>query len=71
MAHMAKFPSALFFYCEVEPHKGGQTQFCLSNQVYNEVRRRKPEFMDRLENKMIKYVRILPDHDDPSSLYGN
>jgi alpha-ketoglutarate-dependent taurine dioxygenase len=70
MAHVPVYPNFLFFFCDQEPREGGETQFCLSNQVYEHVKREKPDFVEQLECKNLKYVRILPEEDDPGSLYG-
>ena len=70
MAHLPMHPSNIFFYCDLEPKEGGETQFCLSNEVYNQVKHKMPQLVEKLENKRLKYVRILPEEDDPNSLYG-
>jgi hypothetical protein len=71
MAHVPVHPSYLLFFCEEEPREGGETQFCLSHEVYKQMKVEKPEFVAQLESKKLKYVRILPEEDDPASLYGN
>lgn len=31
----------------------------------------KPEFVEKLKQKGVKYTRVLPENDDPSSPIGN
>ena len=70
MAQVPKFPSHLFFYCEVKPSQGGETPLCLSNAVYERVNKERPEFIEKLRRLGVKYTRVLPDQDDPSSPIG-
>ena len=70
MAQVPKYPSHLFFYCDVAPKSGGRTPICLSNAVYERVKRDRPEFIRQLEDKLVVYTRILPEEDDPTSPIG-
>jgi alpha-ketoglutarate-dependent taurine dioxygenase len=70
MAQVPKFPSYLFFYCDVVPKEGGETPFCLSNAVYERINQERPEFVKNLLEKNVRYTRILPEEDDPSSPIG-
>ncbi|CAF0737423.1 unnamed protein product [Brachionus calyciflorus] len=70
MAQVPKFPSHLFFYCDVEPSEGGETPLCLSNAVYERINSERPEFIEKLRSLGVKYTRVLPDYDDPSSPIG-
>ncbi|CAH2053122.1 unnamed protein product [Thlaspi arvense] len=70
MAQVPEFPSKLFFYCEIEPKSGGETPIVLSHVVYERMREKHPEFVQRLEEHGLLYVRVLGEEDDPSSPIG-
>ncbi|GJQ08606.1 hypothetical protein GpartN1_g397.t1 [Galdieria partita] len=70
MAQSSKYPKKLFFYCDVEPPSGGETPILLSYLVYQEMKKRCPRFVAELEQKGIKYTRIMPEEDDPSTPIG-
>lgn len=65
-----EFPAKLFFYCEVEPRSGGETPIVLSHVVYERVKEKYPEFVERLEEQGLIYTRVLGEDDDPSSPIG-
>lgn len=70
MAQVPTFPGRLFFYCDVAPPSGGQTPLALSHEVYRRMLQQHPDFVHRLEQAGVRYTRILPDGDDPSSPIG-
>ncbi|KFK39444.1 hypothetical protein AALP_AA3G245700 [Arabis alpina] len=70
MAQVPEFPSKLFFYCEIEPNSGGETPIVLSHVVYERMKEKHPEFVQRLEEHGLVYVRVLGEEDDPSSPIG-
>ncbi|XP_004302856.1 PREDICTED: clavaminate synthase-like protein At3g21360 [Fragaria vesca subsp. vesca] len=70
MAHVPEFPSKLFFFCEVEPGSGGETPIVLSHIVYERMRDKYPEFVEKLEEHGLIYTRVLGEGDDPSSPIG-
>ncbi|AEE76500.1 syringomycin biosynthesis enzyme-like protein [Arabidopsis thaliana] len=70
MAQVREFPSKLFFYCEIEPKCGGETPIVLSHVVYERMKDKHPEFVQRLEEHGLLYVRVLGEDDDPSSPIG-
>uniref|UniRef100_A0A1J3CRN1 Clavaminate synthase-like protein n=1 Tax=Noccaea caerulescens TaxID=107243 RepID=A0A1J3CRN1_NOCCA len=70
MAQVPEFPSKLFFYCEIEPKSGGETPIVLSHVVYERMKGKHPEFVQRLEEHGLVYVRVLGEDDDPSSPIG-
>ncbi|CAA6671632.1 unnamed protein product [Spirodela intermedia] len=59
MSQVPEFPSKLFFFCEEEPGSGGETPIVLSHRIYERMREKYPDFVDRLEK-----------YDDPSSPIG-
>ncbi|CAA7037185.1 unnamed protein product [Microthlaspi erraticum] len=70
MAQVPEFPSKLFFYCEIEPKSGGETPIVLSHVVYERMKEKHPDFVQRLEEHGLVYVRVLGEDDDPSSPIG-
>ncbi|KAJ1378144.1 TauD/TfdA-like domain [Sesbania bispinosa] len=70
MAQVPQFPSKLFFFCEVEHATGGETPIVLSHVVYDRMKNKYPEFVDRLEKHGLLYVRVLGEDDNPSSPIG-
>lgn len=70
MAQVPEYPSKLFFFCEVEPGSGGETPIVLSHIVYERMKEKYPEFVQRLEQHGLIYTRILGEDDDPSSPIG-
>lgn len=70
MAQSRTHPGTLFFYCRTPPAEGGETPIVLSHLVYERVRAEFPGFVDALEEKGVRYVRVLPEEDDPSSAIG-
>ncbi|KAK7858205.1 clavaminate synthase-like protein At3g21360 [Quercus suber] len=70
MAQVTTFPSKLFFFCEVEPGSGGETPIVLSHLVYEKMKERHPEFLERLEEHGLLYTRVIGEDDDLSSPIG-
>ncbi|KAF3765024.1 syringomycin biosynthesis enzyme-like protein [Cryphonectria parasitica EP155] len=70
MAQSKTHPGTLFFYCMKPALEGGETPIVLSNLVYERIRAEFPTFVQELEEKGVRYVRVLPKEDDPSSAIG-
>ncbi|ROV95413.1 hypothetical protein VMCG_08480 [Cytospora schulzeri] len=70
MAQSRTHPGVLFFFCLKAPQEGGETPIVLSNLVYERIKNEFPEFVAELEDKGVRYVRYLPEEDDPSSAIG-
>lgn len=70
MAQVPNFPKVLFFNCEIAPSNGGQTTLVPSNVIYQEMQKRRPEFVKRLEEEGVRYIRVMPENDDPNSPIG-
>jgi alpha-ketoglutarate-dependent taurine dioxygenase len=70
MAQVPTFPKHLMFFCEVPAQSGGETPIAYSPMVYNRIREALPDFLQKLEEKQVRYTRILPDGDDPQSPIG-
>lgn len=67
---MPEFPTKLFFFCEVEPGSGGETPIVLSHVIYEKMKDKYPDFVERLEETGLIYTRVLGEDDDPSSPIG-
>ncbi|KAJ8756120.1 hypothetical protein K2173_024667 [Erythroxylum novogranatense] len=70
MAQVPEFPSKLFFFCEVEPRSGGETPIVLSHVVYQKMKDKYPDFVERLEEHDLIYIRVLGEEDNPASPIG-
>nr|GMD35478.1 clavaminate synthase-like protein At3g21360 [Ipomoea batatas] len=70
MAQVPEYPSKLFFYCEVEPGSSGETPIVLSHVVYEKMKSKYPEFVERLEEHGLIYIRVLGEEDNPLSPIG-
>ncbi|XP_071731914.1 clavaminate synthase-like protein At3g21360 isoform X1 [Rutidosis leptorrhynchoides] len=70
MAQVPTFPKKVFFFCELEPKIGGETPIVLSHVIYNKMKQKYPEFVDKLEQDGLIYTRVLGEGDDPSSPIG-
>lgn len=63
-------PSHICFYCSVNAAEGGSTPLIRSDFVYNFLIEKYPDFTNKLEELGCKYVRTVPEVDDPSSAQG-
>lgn len=54
----------------MEPGSGGETPIVVSNVVYEKMKNKYPEFVERLEEHGLIYIRVLGEDDDPSSPIG-
>src|SRR6218665_1451310 len=70
MAHVKDYPLILFFYCDLPAKEGGDTPIALSNVIYRKMAEREPEFVKRLEEEGLRYIRVAPDGDDLNSALG-
>lgn len=63
-------PDYICFYCETPSRSGGETPLLDSRAMYRFIAEKFPRFTQDLEALGVKYVRILPERDDPSSAIG-
>lgn len=63
-------PEYVFFYCETPSEEGGQTPIIDSTEVYRFAKEKHPEFILKLREHGVCYIRTLPAEDDPSSPIG-
>ena len=70
MAQVPNPPAYIFFYCDIAPETGGETAIVHSARVYERFAERSPAFAQKIEEVGVKYRRVMPDQDDPSSPIG-
>jgi len=70
MAQVPVYPTKLFFYCDLPAASGGATPILPSHEVYQRVLAKHPQFVKDLQEKGVKYVRILPEENDNESAIG-
>ncbi|KAM0056208.1 putative TauD/TfdA-like domain, taurine dioxygenase TauD-like superfamily [Helianthus debilis subsp. tardiflorus] len=70
MAYLPFHPTKLFFFCEEEPEAGGETPIVLSHIVYEKMKERHPDFVAKLEEHGLTYIKIAGEDDDPSFYSG-
>ncbi|KAK9054728.1 hypothetical protein SSX86_025807 [Deinandra increscens subsp. villosa] len=71
MAYVPNPPTKLFFFCEEEPEKGGETPIALSHIIYERMKERHPDFVAQLEEHGLNYIRMVGDEDDASTYRGS
>ncbi|KAI3740650.1 hypothetical protein L2E82_31120 [Cichorium intybus] len=71
MAYVPDYPSKLFFFCEEAPESGGETPIVLSHIIYEKMKEKHPEFVAKLEEHGLTYMKIMSDEDLPSSFTGS
>jgi hypothetical protein len=70
MAQCDERPAYVAFFCETPAAEGGATPIVPSHAVAAYARGAHPEFADKLASLGVRYARVLPDEDDPSSPIG-
>ncbi|MEM9530324.1 MAG: TauD/TfdA family dioxygenase [Pseudomonadota bacterium] len=70
MAQTPLFPSRLFFCCETAPSSGGETPLCRSDILLERLQEARPEFVEQCERLGVRYVNVMPPHDDAASGQG-
>ena len=70
MAQVPNPPGYVFFYCVVPADHGGETAIVHSNRVYKRFQAINPEFAQKVEDQGVRYIRVMPDEDDPTSAIG-
>lgn len=70
MAQVPSPPAYLAFCCDVPPGAGGETPIILSHAVYTFAATHYPAFTAQVEALGVRYIRTLPEEDDPTSAIG-
>jgi alpha-ketoglutarate-dependent taurine dioxygenase len=69
MAQVPSFPDKVFFQCDMPSETGGETPVLPSWEICRRLEALHPEFIRKLE-KGVRYIRVMPEEDDPSSAIG-
>ncbi len=70
MAQTPNPPTHLMFFCEIPPKIGGETPILVSTEICEKTFEAYQEEMDRIEQLGVRYIRVLPQEDDPTSAIG-
>jgi diketogulonate reductase-like aldo/keto reductase/alpha-ketoglutarate-dependent taurine dioxygenase len=63
-------PQYIFFYCDSPASSGGETPIVDSTLVYRFVQDNFPDFLAKLREHGVRYIRTMPVEDDPDSPIG-
>jgi len=63
-------PDHICFYCSINDAEGGSTPLIRSDMVYDYLNGKYPEFITKIEELGVKYRKVAPEIDDPSSALG-
>ena len=65
-------PTNVLFFCEVAPSEGcgGETPILPSSEICKIMFEKHEAFMNKIESTGVRYIRIMPEFDDPSSAIG-
>ena len=70
MAQTPLYPSRLFFFCEHAADTGGATPVCRSDELWDRLAAKKPEFAKNCVEKGLKYSNVMPASNDAMSGMG-
>jgi len=70
LAQAPVYPGHLYFSCQLPAKSGGETSLVGSWVVLEELRAKHPGFVAAVEEKGLRYIRVLSEEDDPSSAIG-
>jgi len=70
MSQVPNPPAYVMFYCDIPPESGGETPIVLSHEVFRRFREINPSFAQHIEDKGVRYVRVMPPEDDETSPIG-
>mgnify|MGYP003387089601 CR=1 FL=1 len=70
LAQTPKPPTHLYFFCEVAPLTGGETPILISAELYDRLAVKHEKYLEYIEKVGVKYVRVMPEVDDPTSAIG-
>lgn len=59
------WPSKVLFFCETPPSKGGSTPIVMSHKVTEGLWIQCPDFMRKLQEQSLLYLKLLPMETDP------
>ncbi|EPS60477.1 hypothetical protein M569_14326 [Genlisea aurea] len=70
LSQVSRYPSKIFFFCEVPAEERGETPIVLSHLIYDGMKKKYPEFVEKLEKYGLKYHRMVQAEDNKSSPVG-
>ena len=70
MAQVPNPPAYIFFYCDIPSQQGGETAILFSPRIYQRFRDVDVDFANHVETHGVRYIRIMPSEDDPTSAIG-
>ncbi|KAI5072509.1 hypothetical protein GOP47_0012615 [Adiantum capillus-veneris] len=68
IADASTWPSKVLFFCETPPLEGGQTPIIMSHKVTQGLWMQCPDFMQKLEDQGLRYLKVLPMVKDPAHI---
>jgi len=63
-------PTHICFYCRINDAEGGSTPLIRSDMVYDYLISKYPDFVTKIEALGVKYRKVAPEENDPSSALG-
>jgi Taurine catabolism dioxygenase TauD, TfdA family len=63
-------PDYICFFCRVNDAEGGSTPLIRSDFVYDYLKGKHFDFLSKIEELGVKYIRVAPENDDASSALG-
>jgi hypothetical protein len=63
-------PDHICFYCSINDAEGGSTPLIRSDFVYKWLLDNYPDFAKKAEELGVKYIKVAPEENDPSSALG-
>eukprot|EP01094_Clydonella_sp_ATCC50884_P018225 TRINITY_DN3335_c0_g1_i1.p1 TRINITY_DN3335_c0_g1~~TRINITY_DN3335_c0_g1_i1.p1 ORF type:complete len:374 (+),score=111.37 TRINITY_DN3335_c0_g1_i1:91-1122(+) len=69
LIYVTERPSKLIFFCKTPPDTQGQTPLLFSNAVVRKAEEKNPEFVARLKEKKVRYIRTLSDRSTSDFKY--
>ena len=70
MAQVPNPPAYVFFFCDIPSAVGGATSIVHSGKVCETFEKLAPTFAKQVEEEGVRYVRVMPEDDDPTSPIG-
>eukprot|EP00636_Phaeomonas_parva_P008768 CAMPEP_0118851346 /NCGR_PEP_ID=MMETSP1163-20130328/819_1 /TAXON_ID=124430 /ORGANISM="Phaeomonas parva, Strain CCMP2877" /LENGTH=411 /DNA_ID=CAMNT_0006783671 /DNA_START=76 /DNA_END=1311 /DNA_ORIENTATION=- len=70
LAQSPKSPGKIMFFCDTPSTEGGETPILHSGELLSVLEKRVPKFIRNLEKYGVRYVRVMPEFDDPTSPLG-
>lgn len=70
LAQTPYYPSKLFFFCEKAAEEGGATPICRSDELWERLAERRPEFARDCVEKGLRYSNVMPEEADHLSGMG-